>query len=100
MRLLYKFFHKKDVDEELKKCGFTKTEENKFCVSYERYNDEFQYVHCVELHLSSHKQSCFIMSYEKEINKDGFNNCVGLTGYEMSLILNKINMLAKQYHML
>ena len=40
------------------------------------------------------------MSYEKEINRDGFNNCVGLTGYEMSLILNKINMLAKQYNML
>ena len=100
MRFLDKFLSKNNIDEELKKCGFKKTEENKFCVSYERYNNEFQYVHCVELHLSSHKQSCFILSYEKGVNKDGFNNCVGLTVHEAILILNKINMLAKQHNML
>lgn len=100
MRFLDKFLSKNNTDEELKKCGFKKTEENKFCVSYERYNNEFNYTHCVELHLSSHKQSCFILSYEKGVNKDGFNNCVGLTVHEVSLILNKINMLAKQHNML
>jgi hypothetical protein len=48
---------------------------------YERHNDEFNYTHNLDVwHKNTYTgyRGIEIYSYQKDVNKDGFNNAVGL----------------------
>lgn len=78
----------KSIDEKFAEIGLIKVKENEFGAGYER-KTKFGYTQCVDL---VHKASGFhiIQSYEKGLNKAGFNNCVGLTMYEARLCRKKM----------
>lgn len=78
----------KSIDEKFAGIGLMKVKENEFGASYER-KTKFGYTQCVDL---VNKASGFhlIQSYEEGVNKDGFNNCVGLNMYEVRLCLKKM----------
>lgn len=79
----------KIADKKLEKIGFQKVEESEICVSYERKNEEFNFIQRLEI---CEKASGYhlVWSYVKETNSEGFNNVVGLTAYEMKLALRKM----------
>ena len=79
----------KSTDEKLQEIGFTKVVENECYAQYEREDVEFDYVQSLDLY---HKASGrhIMLSCQKEGNTDGFNNAVGLTAYEMKLVLKKM----------
>lgn len=79
----------KKVDTKLKEIGFAKTKENEYGVSYERKDEKYNYIQVLDLlHKASGRH--LIQSYQKDVNKDGFNNVVGLTAYETKLALKKM----------
>lgn len=84
------------VDKEFEKLGFTKILENKFGVEYNKYIEEFDYNHVIIiLHKKSGKH--IIQSYQRQLNSDGFNNCVGMTLKETKLIMKKFKELKRKY---
>lgn len=79
----------RSIDEKLNEIGFVKIKENEYGASYERVNEKYGYVQSLELlHKASGRH--IIQSSQKEINKDGFNNMVGLSMYEVILSLKKM----------
>jgi hypothetical protein len=78
----------KTVDEKLSDIGFIKDEESKFCVNYKKNIEKYGYVQILEI---QHKASGIhtIHSYEEDVNKDGYNNSVGLSLYATKLALKK-----------
>lgn len=80
----------KTIDEKFKELGFDKTYESDIVVDYEKYIDKYKYTHVIELINKSNGQKT-IHSYEKEINKDGFTNSVGMTKEETKLAIKKLN---------
>lgn len=88
----------KTVDEKLGDIGFAKIKENKYGANYERNIPKYGYVQCLDLlHKKSGKH--LIQSYQKDINKDGFNNVVGLTMYESKLANKKMKQMGfKEIH--
>lgn len=76
------------IDDKFKKIGFEKVKEDKYGSVYERPS-EYGYVQVINI---LHKQSGrhLIQSYQKDLNKDGFNNMVGLTATETKLALKKM----------
>ena len=81
----------KTADEKLSKIGFLKTIENKCDVTYERRNEEFGYTQVLSI-LQKMNAEHIIQSYDKDLfdeEKIG-NVCVGLTAYEMKLVLEKM----------
>lgn len=81
-----KFF--KSIDEKFAEVGFVKVKENEYGAAYEK-ETKFGYIQCLDL-LSKGSGFDLIQSYEKGVNKDGFNNCVGLTMYEARLCRKKM----------
>lgn len=78
----------KTIDERFAEIGLTKVKEDEYGASYERIT-RFGYTQCVDLlHKASGKN--LIQSYEKGVNKDGFNNVVGLSMYEAKLCRKKM----------
>lgn len=79
----------KTTDERFQELGLKKTHESDLCVTYEKYNEEYNYTQIIEL---GHKASGYhlISSYVKGTNTDGFNDCVGLTMLEAKLCLKKM----------
>jgi len=82
----------KSIDEKFEELGFIKTREDKYGADYEREITEYDYIQKLSF---VHKQSGrhLMQSYEKECNKDGYNNVVGLSGYETKLALRKMKQL-------
>lgn len=82
-----KFF--KNTDEKLEEIGLIKTRENEYGVTYEKLISEYNYTHVIDI---CHKKNGrhIIISYEKDVNKNGLDNAVALTGYETKLILKKM----------
>ena len=81
-----KFF--KTVDEKLADIGFIKDEESEFCVNYKKNIEEYGYVQILEIqHKASGSHT--IHSYEEGVNKDGYNNSVGLSLRAAKLALEK-----------
>lgn len=82
----------KNIDEKLEIIGFKKIREDRYGAEYEREDKEFNYVQKLSFY---HKRNGkhLILSYEKQCNKDGFNNVIGLTGYETKLALKKMKQL-------
>ena len=74
-----------------KNLGFVKIKDNKYTVIYERKKDKFNYTQVVDiLHKRSGKH--IVQSYDKNLmdKKVIGNTCVGLTYYEMKLIMKKM----------
>ena len=86
----------KRIDKKIKKLGFQKEKEDKYGVVYIRKDEKYGFTQCVHI---LHKQSGehIIQSYEINVNKDGYNNCVGMTLKEMKLFLKKANKLKRKY---
>lgn len=78
----------KSIDEKFAEIGLVKVKENEFSADYERQS-KFGYTQCVDL-VKKASGKHIIQSYEKGINRDGFNNCVGLTMYEARLCMKKM----------
>lgn len=84
----------KSIDEKLKEIGFDKISEDKYGVTYKRYNAKYNYWHCVDiLHKASGRH--ILQSYDENLmdEKKIGNTCVGLTGYEMGLFVKKMKKL-------
>ena len=81
----------KTIDERFAEIGFVKVKENEYSANYER-NTKYGYIQCLDL---VNKASGFhiIQSYEKGLNTDGFNNCVGITMYEAKLCRKKMKLM-------
>lgn len=81
-----KFF--KTVDEKLADIGFIKDEESEFYVNYKKNIEKYGYVQILEI---QYKASGIhtIHSYEEVVNKDGYNNSVGLSLCATKLALKK-----------
>lgn len=77
-----------NVDKALARIGFAKTQENDLTVRYEREIPE-GWTQCLDI---CHKKdgNHLIQSYQKNLNKDGFNNAVGLTLKEAELACIKM----------
>lgn len=84
----------KTIDERFAEIGFTKVSESKYYVSYERMT-EHGYVQCLDI-VRKESDLHLIQSYEKGVNADGFNNCVGLTMYEARLCCAKMRKMGMQ----
>lgn len=78
----------KTIDERFAEIGFTKVRENQYSANYER-KTKHRYIQCLDL-VRKASGMHIIQSYEKGVNKDGFNNCVGLTMYEAKLCRKKM----------
>lgn len=81
----------KNVDDKFKDIGFEKIKDDEYAVTYERINNTFGYTQVIDiLHKKSDKH--IVQSYDKHLmDKDKTGNiCVGLTYYEMKLILKKM----------
>lgn len=79
----------KNADKRLKELGFNKIDETGHGARYERFVSKYSYIQCLDL---STKGSGYhlVQSYQKDINKDKLNNCVGLTMYETKLVFKKM----------
>lgn len=77
------------IDYRFQELGFEKTHESDLCVTYEKFNEEYNYTQIIEL---GYKASGYhlIHSYVKNVNSEGFNNGVGLTMLESKLCLKKM----------
>lgn len=82
-------FFFKSIDKKFEEIGFKKIKEDKYGVQYERINKSFGYTQMLDIY-SKHNGRHIMLSYQKNCNSDGFNNCVGLTGYEIKLALKKM----------
>lgn len=86
----------KRIDKKIEKLGFQKEKEDKYGVIYMRKCIDYGFTQCVSI-LHKHSGNHLIQSYEINVNKDGYNNCVGMTLKEMKLFLKKANKLKRKY---
>ena len=84
------------IDKKFEKLGFAKILENKFGVEYNKYIEEFDYNHVIMI---LHKKSGehIIQSYQRQLNSDGFNNCIGMTFKETKLAAKKFKEMKRKY---
>lgn len=72
----------KNIDKKFEEIGFIKIREDKYGVEYERYNKEFDYIQKLNILYKSNKEIII-------------QSAVGLTEYELKLVLKKIRELKK-----
>lgn len=79
----------RNTDKKLEELGFVKTYESNTILEYERYNNKYDFTHVLSF---IHKKSGnhMFISFEKGLNKDCFNNAVGLTKKELKLCYKKL----------
>lgn len=79
----------KSIDDKFEELGFKKVDQTKYGAYYEKEIADYKYVHQIDI---LHKQSGrhIVISSQKDINKDGFSNAVGLTKLEMKLCIKKM----------
>lgn len=82
------------IDKKLLKLGFVKKEENKYVVTFERFEKNFGFVHKVDI-IQKQSKKHLIFSYVKNgINRD----CVvGLTYVETKLFMKKFRQMKRKY---
>ena len=81
----------KNIDEKLEDIGFVKIKDDKYTVTYERKLVKYNYTQVLDIcHKTSGKH--IVQSYDKDLmdKKSIGNICVGLTYYEMKLIMKKM----------
>ena len=87
----------KNIDEKFEDIGFKKIKDDKYAVTYERYNGEYKYMQVLDIrHKKNGKH--IIQSYDKDLfDIEGIGNTsVGLTYYETKLALKKMK--KKKWH--
>lgn len=81
----------KTIDKKFEEIGFIKVTEDKFGVTYHRFDKKYNFTQSLDLlHKASGKH--IVQSYDinlTDVKKIG-NTCVGLTMYEMKLCLKKM----------
>lgn len=81
----------KNIDKKFEEIGFIKVREDKYGVSYERINTEYNFTQVLDI---GHKANGnhIMQSYDKDLfdTKLIGNTCVGLTYYEIKLALKKM----------
>ena len=81
----------KSIDKKLEDIGFIKIRDDKYSVIYERKVVKYNYTQVLDI---CHKTSGnnIVQSYDKDLmDKKGIGNtCVGLSYYEMKLIMKKM----------
>ncbi len=86
---MFKLF--KSVDQKFRDIGFMKMKDNELVVTYERWNDKYNYMQVLDI---CHKKSGrhIVQSYDKNLfdTKGIGNTGVGLTYYETKLALKKM----------
>lgn len=78
------------TDKKLAKIGFIKDSDvSDNWVSYTRKDEKHSYIQVLGF---GHKLSGnhIVLSYQKDVNSDGFNNCVGLNKQELKLAYKKL----------
>lgn len=87
----------KNIDDKFKDIGFKKVKDDKYTVTYERYDTTYKYIQVLDIR---HKKSGrhIIQSYDKGLfdTKGIGNTGVGLTYYETKLALKKMKQ--KKWH--
>ena len=86
----------KSVDEKIKDIGFIKRCEQSSWVSYEREDPKYKYIQCVDIYQKNNGNH-IIISFQKGVNGDGFNNSVGLTYLEAKLFMKKYRQMKRRY---
>lgn len=87
----------KNIDKKFEEIGFIKAKEDKYGATYERKDVEHNFTQVLDiLHKASGKH--IVQSYDKNLmdTKNIGNTSVGLTYYEMKLVLKKMKKLG--YH--
>lgn len=84
----------RSIDEKLKEIGFVKTYVNDKVVEYDRYNDTYDYIQSLSF-VRKKSGNHILISSQKDLNKDGFSNAVGLTKKELKLCYKKLKELWK-----
>lgn len=81
----------KTVDDKLREIGFCKVDEDKISVCYERRNKVYNYTQVLYIGHQAQGRH-FVQSFDKELidAKGVGNTCVGLTYYEMKLVMKKM----------
>lgn len=81
----------KTVDDKLREIGFCIVDEGKNRICYERKNDVFDYTQVLYIGRNA-KGRHFVQSFDKDLvdDKGVGNTCVGLTYYEMKLVMKKM----------
>lgn len=79
----------KSVDERFEELGFKKIEQTEYGAFYEKKIPEYKYVHTIDI-LPKSSGRHIVISSQKDVNKEGFNNAVGLTRQEMKLCIKKM----------
>ena len=80
------------IDNKLLKLKWIKVMDSDRSVIYERYDEDFDFTHVIEIEHKANGNH-IVLSYQKDCNKDNYNNTVGLTFKEMKLLNKKIKKL-------
>ena len=77
------------VDNRFRKIGFIKHSDTDLCVIYEKWVVDYKYIHVIEI---SHRKNILnlIISYQKDVNNEGFNNAIGLSNKQAMLAILKM----------
>lgn len=79
----------KSIDKKFEEIGFVKIKEDEHGVSYERKDKEFNYIQRIDIiHKINDKH--IVQSYDATNTTSGYSPVVGLTGYEVKLVLKKM----------
>lgn len=79
----------KNIDKKFEEIGFFKIKEDKYGVCFERYNKDFNYIQRLDI-LKKSNGKHIVQSYDKTNTTSSFSPVVGLTGYELKLVLQKM----------
>lgn len=79
----------RNTDKKLENLGFIKTYENGGIIEYERNNNEYDFTHVLSF-IYKKSGNHILISSQKGLNKDHFNNAVGLTKKELKLCYKKL----------
>ena len=88
----------KNIDEKFEDIGFKKVKDDRYSVTYERYNEKYKYMQVLDICHKKEDGRHIIQSYDKDLfdNRGIGNTCVGLTYYETKLALKKMK--KKKWH--
>lgn len=78
------------ADKKFERLGFTKIQESDLSVSYEKRISDFNYTQCIDIICHKKNVPNIAISYQADVNSEGFNNAVGLSAAELKAVLLKM----------
>ena len=79
----------KKADKMFEKLGYKKVEEGPIVIAYEKYEAQGCFTKSIDFYRKV-SGNHLVMSYQKEVNQDGFSNSVGITIPEIKAIRRKL----------